>query len=434
VDSPPGGNANGRFDPGEYGLVVAGLRNVGNQGVTGVTALLRSGHALLRVTDSTSAFGAILPDSVVRNSADPFAVDVDAAIPLETPVPMYVYVSGTDYVDTLRFTIIVGEIRAIDPIPDNATPPRFWSYDDVDAGYNHRPDFSWIELRGVGTQLTLSDDQTVTLPLPTGFVWNYYGAANSQISVCGNGWVAPGYQSLSTYTNTALPNSSMPGFVALCWDDLYPPTGGGVWYWHDAANHRFVVEYDSVAYYANRTVFDKFEFILYDTTVQTPTGDNVFTLQYLTADGMNSSTVGIQSPNLTTFIQCVFDGSYHRGTERLAPGRAIKFVTDDPSTGVAEDRPWTSTAGLRIRAFPNPFAGATRLEVELANSGPVTCRIYDNAGRVVRTLCVDRPSSGRTNLTWDGRDERGIAAAPGIYFYRFSSVEADAWGKLVLTR
>jgi hypothetical protein len=370
----------------------------------------------------------------VQNRADPFSVDVDATIPVETPVPMTLLVSGTGYVDTLRFTVVVGELRVVDPIPDNAAPPRFWAYDDVDAGYGQRPDFSWVEINGIGTPITLSDDQTVTLNLPTGFVWNFYGTPSTQISVCGNGWVAPGSQTLSTYSNTALPSTSMPGFVALNWDDLYPPTGGGVWYWHDVANGRFVVEYDSVAYYSNRNVFDKFEFILYDTTMHTPTGDNVFTVQYLTANGYTSNTVGIQDPTRAYAIQCLFDGTYHRGAAALAAGRAVKFVTVEPTTGIAEHGDWHSATGLRIRAFPNPFAGATRLQAELAGSGPLTCCVYDNTGRVVRTLCADRPSSGRTSLTWDGRDERGIAAAPGIYFYRFSSAAADAWGKLVLTR
>ncbi|MFO7650701.1 MAG: FlgD immunoglobulin-like domain containing protein [bacterium] len=431
LDSPPGGNANGRFDPGEYGDLLIGLRNVGNQGVANTTALLRSGHALCRVTDSTAAWGAIPPDSVVHNTADPLSIDVDNSIPLETPVPMTLYIAGTDYVDTLSFTVTIGEIRSIDPIPDNAAPPRFWSYDDVDAGYSQRPEFSWVEINGIGTRLTLTDDQTVVVDLPTGFAWNYYGTPSSQISICGNGWVAPGYQTISTYTNTALPSSGMPGFVALCWDDLYPPTGNGVWYYHDAANHRFIVEYDSVAYYSNRTVLDKYQFILYDTTVHTPTGDNVFTVQYLTADGFSSSTVGIQDPSRSYAIQCLFDGAYHRGTARLEAGRAIKFVTIEPTTGIADEPRWQSAGNLRIRAFPNPFTGSTRLEASLARPGPLACRVYDNTGRVVRTLDSGR---GTQSVTWNGRDDRGAAVAPGIYFYRFTAAEADAWGKLVLTR
>lgn len=434
LDSPPGGNGNGRFDPGETGGLVVALRNVGNQPAADISVCLRSGHPLFRFTDSTATYGTIQPDSTRANAAEPFGAAVDPTIPLETPVPVSVFITGSGYNDTMRFTVTVGEIRAIDPIPDNAAPPRFWSYDDVDAGYSQRPDFSWVEINGIGTRLTLSDDQTVVVDLPNGFTWNYYGTPSSQISICGNGWVAPGYQTISSYTNTALPSSGMPGFVALCWDDLYPPTGNGVWYYHDAANHRFIVEYDSIAYYANRTVLDKFQFILYDTTVHTPTGDNVFTLQYLTADGISSVTVGIQAPDLTTFVQCLFDGAYHRGTARLEAGRAIKFVTIEPTTGLADEPRWQATGNLRIRAFPNPFAGTTRLEAQLAAPGPLDCAVYDNAGRVIRTLAVGRSVSGRVSLSWDGRDERGIAAAPGIYFYRFTAAEADAWGKLVLTR
>jgi len=60
--------------------------------------------------------------------------------------------------------------------------------------------------------------------------------------------------------------------ICLNWDDLWPTSSGGhgyVYYYHDAANHRFVIEYDSVAYYSQTTVYDKFEAVIYDTTVTT---------------------------------------------------------------------------------------------------------------------------------------------------------------------
>lgn len=404
------------------------MRNVGNATTDSVVARLRSGHPLLRITDSLARYGTVPPDSVVVNRSDPFALEVDAAMPIETRVPMTLIVSGTGYADTMQFNLTVGELRAIDPIPDNSNPPRYWCYDDGDAGYPERPEFSWIEINNLGTRLTLSDDQTVTIDLPPGFVWRFYGNVNTQLSICGNGWVAPGYTTLATYTNTALPNASMPGMVAVNWDDLYPPTGGGVWYWHDAANRRFIVEYDSVAYYANRAVFDKFQFVLYDTSRHTPTGDNVFLLQYLTANGYSSSTVGSQDPTASIAIQYLFDNSYHRGAGRLQAGRALKFTTVEPSTGINEPR----TGNLVVRraqAYPNPFAGSTRLVAQLPVSGPAACRIYDNSGRVVRELAVE---GGRTS--WDGCDGNGRPAPPGIYFCQFVNGDEDAWGKLVLTR
>ncbi|MEO0079227.1 MAG: T9SS type A sorting domain-containing protein [candidate division WOR-3 bacterium] len=423
LDSPPGGNGNGRFDPGETGGLAVALRNIGNQGLADVTALLRSGHNLFRILDSTAGYGSIAPCSTRTNLADPFRIEVDAAIPNETPVPLTLFISGTDYVDTISFTIVVGEIRPTDPIPDGPRqPPLYWAYDDVDVGYPQHPQFSWVEINTMGTRLTLGDDETQVFELP--FTWQFYGSQFNQISICGNGWVAPGSTTISAYTNTTLPTATIPGAVCLNWDDLYPPTGGGVWYYHDAANHRFIVEWDSVAYFSPQTVFDKFEVIIYDQTVPTPTGDNVILVQFLTANNYGLNTVGIQDPGQTIAIQALFNGAYHRGCAPLAPGRAIKYTTFDP-TAVAE-APKCGLPGPALRVYPNPFTGSVALT--LPGTGAATVAIYDNSGRLVRTI------TGQGRLTWDGRDELGNTVAPGIYFCRLSSRENEAQAKLILAR
>ncbi|OYD17429.1 hypothetical protein CH330_00140, partial [candidate division WOR-3 bacterium JGI_Cruoil_03_51_56] len=56
-DPPPGGNGNGRFDPGENGTIIVTLRNSGNGQAQNVTAKLRSSHTQFIITDSTSNYG-----------------------------------------------------------------------------------------------------------------------------------------------------------------------------------------------------------------------------------------------------------------------------------------------------------------------------------------------------------------------------------------
>ncbi len=348
-----------------------------------------------------------------------------------------IFVTTSTYSDTFAFTVVVGELRASDPIPDGPRqPPLYWAYDDTDTTYAEHPEFAWVEVSGVGTLLSLSDDQTVRVDLPSGFIWRYYGQDFTQISVCGNGWVAPGSHTLSTYTNTELPNTSMPGLVAVSWDDLYPPTGGGVWYYHDAANHRFVVEYDSVHYYAPRECCDKFELIIYDTTVTTPSGDNMLVTQYLTANEYVSSTVGIQDPSKTIAIQCLFNSTPHRGTAPLEQGRAIKFAAVDPQTGLSEQEPTRlhRSRHADIRVYPNPFTDATMLSVELAQPGIVDIHIYDNTGRLVCTLAENRPVTGRTRVAWNGCDQQNRTLGAGIYFCRLSADGTESWEKVILSR
>lgn len=413
-----------------------------------MTAKLRSGNPLFAVLDSVSSYGSMPPGSNRNNASNPYRVHVDAGVTGETPVRCTLLIAGDSYLDTSVFTVVISEIRNVDPIPDSGgISPRYWAYDDVDSGYAERPDFSWVEVSGIGTMLSLSDDQTAQVDLPQGFVWRYYGQTNTQVSVCGNGWVAPGYITYSGYQNTALPNGSAPAMVALNWDDLYPPAGGGVWYYHDAANHRFVVEYDSVCYFSPREVWDKFELIIYDTTVTTPTGDNVLAAQYLTANGYSSNTVGLQDPTQSIAIQCLLEGSYHRGSAPLAAGRVVKYTTAGPHVGLAEETGnGLGRPAIEVRASPNPFTNNVILTATLAAPGRILATIYDNTGRLVRSLACNPEAAGVCRLTWNGTDEQGSSVAPGIYFYRLHSVdtgplelkgrpsEAQAWGKIVFAR
>ncbi|MBM3322735.1 hypothetical protein FJY69_04585, partial [candidate division WOR-3 bacterium] len=335
-----GRNPNGKLDPNETADLVVTIRNSGIGNAYNVRAVLRSGDSRLTVPDSQAVYGTVPADSSSTNHADHFAVRADASIPMETPIACTLDVyADAGYVGRQVFTIIVGEIRICDPIPDGPRQPAlYWAYDDVDSTYTECPQFSWIEIRNRGTRLTLSDDQTVVVNLPSGFGARYYNQNYTQVSICGNGWVAFGSTTNSSYTNSSLPTTSIPMPVLFInWDDIYPPTGGGVWYYHDTTNRCFVVEWDSVAYYSTRTNFDKYQIVIYDTTRAAADGNSEILFQYLTAvQPGTSATVGIQDPTQQIAIQCIFDGTYTRGVSPWIPGHAIKFTTDAPNVGVAE--------------------------------------------------------------------------------------------------
>jgi hypothetical protein len=428
IDDPPGGNGNGRFDPGETGDLVVALRNVGNQTVTGVHACLRSSDLRFAVIDSVGNYDSIPACSTRTNADTPFEIAVDPSIPLETPVFCTLLVTGTDYCDTLRFMVVVGQIRTCDPIPDGPRQPAlYWAYDDADTAYVEHPEFSWVEINTMGTRLDFGDDETFVATLPPDFTWRYYGQDYSQVSICGNGWVAAGGSTNTDWTNTPLPDPLAPAaIIAANWDDLYPPVGNGIWYYYDAANRRFIVEWDSISYLSNQTVLDKFEVIIADTS-ESYSGNNPVTVQYLTASGYNSNTVGLQDQTMAIGIQCLMDGAYHRGTSQLAPGSAIRFTDAAPSTAVSEHP--GMTAARAVLAWPNPFSSSVRLS---APSGShVRAAIYDNCGRLIRVL----NRTGRGNeYVWDGLSANGRSVAPGVYFFRAASGTDETWTKLVLSR
>jgi len=222
--------------------------------------------------------------------------------------------------------------------------------------------------------------------------------------------------------------------VALNWDDLYPPAGGGVWYYHDTTNHRFIVEYDSVRYYSG-SIYDKFELVIYDTTVRTPTGDNMLVAQYLRAQGFSSSTVGLQDPSYTIGIQCLYNGSYHRGCAPMGDGRAIKYVTGNPLVGITEgEHAGLRSVGLRLAVVPNPFRNRALVRFSLPAETGVKLAVYDRGGRVVRELIRSRLKPGGYSLSWDGRDGQGRSVAQGVYFLRLAVGSQRLETKVVLLR
>ena len=72
-----------------------------------------------------------------------------------------------------------------------------------------------------------------------------------------------------------------------------------------------------------------------------------------------------------------------------------------------------------LQVWPNPFNTTTHLRFHLIQAASVHVAIYNVQGQRVRTL-VDAPlHAGAHLMLWDGRDERGHAAATGPYFVRF---------------
>lgn len=435
IDSPPGGNGDGKLDPAETADLILTLKNAGRVGVANISAVLRTDDQWVSISDSLGAFGSLPPESTGSNSVDRFRVAAAALTPREHPAVMKLILTGAYYLDSIQFTIVVGELRAIDPIPDGPrTPPRFWAYDDTDSGYAEHPTFDWVEINGVGTRLTLSDDQTQVVSLPSGFgPWRYYGQSYSQVSVCSNGWISPGSTGSTSYQNTSLPDGTQPANLCLLWQDLYPPVGNGVWYYHDAANHRFIIEYDSVRKYRPDTSFVKGEFIVYDTTVQTPTGDNAFVLQYKYCNDFSVATVGIEDPSCTIGIELLYGGTYNRGCAPFSAGRAVRYTTHDP-TGIAGENP-AEPHNLFLRVVgANPGRTGLTLEYAVPAAAVLDLAVYDGSGRRVRTLESGQQSAGRHTVTWDGRDSRGRKLPAGVYWVRATGSQAADVVKAILVR
>lgn len=58
-------------------------------------------------------------------------------------------------------------------------------------------------------------------------------------------------------------------------------------------------------------------------------------------------------------------------------------------------------------AYPNPSDGSVTIAYSLARQVPTLLRVYNVAGREVRTLVNEEQVEGRRQALWDGRDNGG---------------------------
>jgi sugar lactone lactonase YvrE len=75
--------------------------------------------------------------------------------------------------------------------------------------------------------------------------------------------------------------------------------------------------------------------------------------------------------------------------------------------------------------YPNPFNMSTMIEFDVRGNSTtkqqVTLAIYDVHGRLVRILISSGFEPGHYTVAWNGRDESGVPAAAGVYFYTLNA-------------
>ncbi|MCX7756849.1 MAG: T9SS type A sorting domain-containing protein [candidate division WOR-3 bacterium] len=105
------------------------------------------------------------------------------------------------------------------------------------------------------------------------------------------------------------------------------------------------------------------------------------------------------------------------------------FVVDSVSfiraTGAFEEN-FSSPINIPLlEVNPNPFTHATSVNYILTSDGSHSIKVYDATGTVVRTLLPNRKDFDKWYTIWDGRNEKGEACPPGIYFIVLESADAQ---------
>jgi hypothetical protein len=130
---------------------------------------------------------------------------------------------------------------------------------------------------------------------------------------------------------------------------------------------------------------------------------------------------------------------HHRVEPPHDPERPLGQLTLTPGGNAIRTTGTSAAAGLPARfrldpSLPNPANGPTQIRYELDRESPVTLKVVDVSGRVVRTLVSGSVPAGPHSVEWDGTDENGNDVAAGLYLYRLEAPGQRADRKLTVIR
>ncbi len=368
------------------------------------------------------------------------------------------------------------------PQPDRNTlgrgGPDAFGYMWIDSDEPGGPQFSWTDIRSVGTQITAwtgtADDGQAIVPLP--FAFSFYGAQYNSVKVVTNGFLSFDVASTNhEYSNSAIPTTAEPNNgIYGWWDDLNLTSAGTVHYYNDAANGRFVVQYTAAPHYGTSEPGNyTFQMIL------NASGDIVY--QYLDMQQtLNSATIGIENATGTIALQTVYNAGYvHNNLAIRLTRDAVQWMSTTLTTGIiaphdSQDvelriHPGPLAAGdyrARVKItgnipnilyvpvtlhatgpvgvdevkgipatfaldqnYPNPFNPVTVIKFALPKAAPVTLSVYNILGQVVASLADEVKQAGYHQVEFDAR-----SLASGVYFYRIEAGDFVATKKLLLLK
>ncbi len=410
VNDSVGGNANNKLDPGENAYLYFKLKNIGTDSAKNVELQLHTNSSGVTFADDTAYFDVVENDS---EKIAVFSVSVSEDFPIGTDADFYVIISGDNVTDTLPFSLTVGEIYW------TGDDTLYIALDNTDSVYTDlAPRYENIDISTVGTQISLDDDDRVNIALP--FNFKFYNVDYTNVWICSNGWVSfgpdPGTNSIS---NTTIPSTSAPNaIIAGVWDDLDPSSGGGIYYFNDTLEHRFIIQYRDVPFYNSTTQKTSFTIVLLDPAFNsTPTGNGDILVLFDNIPGQSDFTTGIENENGTIGIEYYYNGTLNQGASDIQAGSAILF-TSRALSGVKEDinKPIFASNIFYGRNF-SPV-----LKLSIPHRMNVRLNVFDVNGRRISTSTIRNLTRGMHTITLDT-----YTLKKGVYFI---SVEAGNFRKV----
>lgn len=85
-----------------------------------------------------------------------------------------------------------------------------------------------------------------------------------------------------------------------------------------------------------------------------------------------------------------------------------------------------------VRCYPNPARGAASIRFTLTQKAEISIDVYDVSGRKVSTIANGKFESGKHDILWNRKNEKGVRIPQGVYFVRLRAGQVEAHEKLIL--
>ncbi len=80
--------------------------------------------------------------------------------------------------------------------------------------------------------------------------------------------------------------------------------------------------------------------------------------------------------------------------------------------------------------YPNPFSNSTTISFSIPESKQVSIQVFDEEGRLIKTITNTLAQAGTHQLKWDAANDTGGRVAPGIYYLKLDTGDYSEIKKL----